>query len=74
MAQQLPQFVGDLQVVSLERITQDDADPHTFKLNMLVHGAENWALNARYLDRIGNLASAGAVLFGVQVAVWVLRG
>jgi hypothetical protein len=78
--QQLPQVVGDLQVVSLEVITDDqylEVDPDTFKLNLLLYGVGAWQANTRYLARMGRLATAGALLFGVQVAVlavWVLRG
>jgi hypothetical protein len=67
-------------VVSLEVITADaylDVDPNDFKLNLLLHGADAWKTNSRYVEKMGWLASIGAVLFSLQVAVlavWVLHG
>ena len=78
--QQIPAFVGVLQVVSLELITSDaylDADPETVKLNLLLHGAAAQRQNNAYVDRIALCATAGAILFGLEVvtlAVWVLHG
>jgi hypothetical protein len=80
VVQQVPSIVGVLQVVSLEYITTDaylDADPQTVKLNLLLHGVEAQKSNNTYVDRLALCASAGAVLFGVEVstlAIWVLHG
>jgi hypothetical protein len=78
--QQVPGLVGELQVISLRELAKDgylQASPATFKFNLLAHAATAWDANWRHVNKLGSLATASAVLFGVQVAVlavWVLLG
>jgi hypothetical protein len=78
--QQVPQVVGEVQVISPHSLVNDgylQAEPAVVKLNLLLWAARDWETNRRHINRQITLATAGAVFFGAQVAlfaVWVVRG
>jgi hypothetical protein len=80
VAQQIPQLVGEIQVISPRRLATDEwlkAEPAEFKYNALRFSADNWDANRRHINLLVALATAGAVLLGLEVAflvTWVVVG
>lgn len=80
VAQQIPQLVGEIQVITPRGLATDEwlkAEPAEFKFNALKFSADNWDANRRHINLLVAIATAGAVLLGLEVAflaTWILVG